>query len=288
MFQIGEFSKIGQVSARQLRRYDDMGLLKPVQVDRFTGYRYYSADQLPQLNRILALKELGLSLVQIGQYLNDQISTDELRGMLALRRAQVQQHLQEEIGRLRYIESRIEQIDKHGALEPDEVVLKQVPAQLFLSIRGKFSTLVEGIMLMANMKNLLADKIKPADIGYFTAIMHSEQFDEEELDIEIGLVVNNPIELALPITADQTLQTSELPCVEHMLTTVRVGTPQTGHGSFAAMGIWLEANNYRLAGPGREVFINFPPPGLAHQAVTELQFPVVKNSVDPLSSLIKI
>lgn len=286
MFRIGEFSKIGQVSARQLRRYDDMGLLKPLQVDRFTGYRYYSAGQLPQLNRILALKELGLSLAQIGQYLNDQISTDELRGMLALKRSQIEQNLQQEVARLRYIESRIDQIDKHGMLGSDEVVLKQVPAQPYLSIRDKFSSLVDGFMLMANMKNLLADKIKPADIGYFTAVMHSKQFSDDELDIEIGLAVNAPIDLRLQITDEHTLNSSKLPPVEHMLTTVRVGPPQTGHGSFAAMGVWLEANNYSLAGPGREVFINFPPPHLAHQAVTELQFPVIKNS--PESSPLRI
>lgn len=127
MFQIGEFSKIGQVSARQLRRYDEMGLLKPQQVDRFTGYRYYSAEQLPRLNRILALKELGLSLSQIGQYLNQEISTDELRGMLALKQSQIEQQLQAEAARLRYIASRIEQIDRHGVLDNDEVVLKSVP-----------------------------------------------------------------------------------------------------------------------------------------------------------------
>ena len=85
MFQIGEFARIGQVSTAQLRRYDKMGLLVPENVDRFTGYRYYSATQLPRLNQILALKELGLTLKQIGRALNDNISTDELRGMLYMK-----------------------------------------------------------------------------------------------------------------------------------------------------------------------------------------------------------
>jgi len=62
MFKIGEFSKLSQVTVKTLRYYDEIGLLKPAEVDRFTSYRYYSVDQLPRLNRILALKDLGLSL----------------------------------------------------------------------------------------------------------------------------------------------------------------------------------------------------------------------------------
>ncbi|MBC7811584.1 MAG: MerR family DNA-binding transcriptional regulator, partial [Burkholderiales bacterium] len=61
MFKIGDFSKISQVSARMLRHYDDIDLFKPAHIDPFTGYRYYTVDQLPRLNRLLALKDLGLS-----------------------------------------------------------------------------------------------------------------------------------------------------------------------------------------------------------------------------------
>jgi MerR HTH family regulatory protein len=62
MFRIGEFAQIAQVSTRQLRFYDQLGLLQPAQIDHQTGYRYYTVRQLPRLNSILALKELGLSL----------------------------------------------------------------------------------------------------------------------------------------------------------------------------------------------------------------------------------
>ena len=65
MLKIGDFSQLAQVSVRALRIYDEMGLLKPVHVDRFSGYRYYEAEQLPRLNRIIALKDLGLTLDQM-------------------------------------------------------------------------------------------------------------------------------------------------------------------------------------------------------------------------------
>ncbi len=90
MFRIGEFAQIAQVSGRQLRFYDQLGLLRPAHIDPQTGYRYYSIRQLPLLNRILALKELGLSLEQIGPLLKDEISPVELRGMLTMKREQVE------------------------------------------------------------------------------------------------------------------------------------------------------------------------------------------------------
>lgn len=135
MFRIGEFAQIAQASSRQLRFYDQLGLLQPAHTDAQTGYRYYSIKQLPRLNCILALKELGLSLEQIGPLLKEEISPSELRGMLTMKRAQVEQALREEGGRLRHIESRIAQIDKYGGMEGYDVVTKSVAATPFLSLR---------------------------------------------------------------------------------------------------------------------------------------------------------
>src|ERR1700751_4337840 len=100
MFRIGEFAQIAQVSGRQLRFYDQLGLLRPARIDAQTGYRYYTVRQLPRLNSILALKELGLSLEQIGPLLEKEISAAELRGMLTMKRAQIERSLQEEEARL--------------------------------------------------------------------------------------------------------------------------------------------------------------------------------------------
>ena len=69
MFKIGDFSRLAQVSVRMLRHYDKLGLLEPSYTDRFTGYRYYTIDQLPRLNRIVALNDLGLTLAQISDLL---------------------------------------------------------------------------------------------------------------------------------------------------------------------------------------------------------------------------
>ncbi len=87
MIKIGELSKLAQVPIATLRYYDQVGLLKPIQVDDFTGYRYYSVNQLPRLNRILALKGLGFTLEQIAGALDEGLAVEQMRGMLRLRHA---------------------------------------------------------------------------------------------------------------------------------------------------------------------------------------------------------
>ena len=94
-----------------LRYYDERALLKPSQVDRFTGYRYYATEQLQRLNRILALKELGLSLDQIGQMLEGDVSAAELRGMLRLRHAELENQMQDAHAQLDRVAARLRQIE---------------------------------------------------------------------------------------------------------------------------------------------------------------------------------
>ena len=59
MFTIGEFARLGQVSPRMLRHYDETGLLRPTRVDPQTGYRLYDVGELGRLHRLLALRDLG-------------------------------------------------------------------------------------------------------------------------------------------------------------------------------------------------------------------------------------
>ena len=62
MIRIGIFSRISQVPVSTLRYYDAVGLMKAAYIDNYTGYRYYTIDQFSRIHRILALKEMGLSL----------------------------------------------------------------------------------------------------------------------------------------------------------------------------------------------------------------------------------
>src|SRR5689334_176399 len=118
MIRIGEFSKLVQVPVPTLRYYDQVGLLKPVEVDPMTGYRYYSASQLPRLHRILALKGLGFSLDQIQTVLDEGLTPEQMRGMLRLRHAQISQHLAEAQSQLTEVEVYLQQIEREEQLSP--------------------------------------------------------------------------------------------------------------------------------------------------------------------------
>src|SRR6516164_1556393 len=136
MFSIGEFARLGGVSVRTLRHYDEIGLLRPTTVDPNTGYRGYSAQQLGQLNRIIALKELGLSLTQARRLL-DGITLEELQGMLMLRRAQLEHELEEHQNQLLGVEARLRYIAREGAMPADDIVVKKIPEMGVVAIAAR-------------------------------------------------------------------------------------------------------------------------------------------------------
>jgi len=94
LYKISVFSRLGQISIKALRLYDQRGLRKPARVDADTGYRYYHVEQLAKLHRLLALKAMGFSLEKIGQLLSEDLARSQIQTMLRLRQAELQQQLQ--------------------------------------------------------------------------------------------------------------------------------------------------------------------------------------------------
>ncbi len=135
ILKIGEFAQVAHVSIATLRHYEKIDLLKPALLDPDTGYRYYSLDQLPRVNRLLALRDLGFSLEQIAQLVEKGLSLEQLRGMFTLKQAQMQQMIETEQARLTRIAARLHQIEQEGKMPVYDVLLKQVDALLVASIR---------------------------------------------------------------------------------------------------------------------------------------------------------
>lgn len=274
MFRIGEFAQIAQVSGRQLRFYDQLGLLQPAHTDPQTGYRYYSIRQLPRLNGILALKDLGLSLEQIGPLLRDEISPTELRGMLTMKRAQVELSLREEEARLRHIESRIAQIDRHGSFADYDVIVRAIEPVPLLSLRCACEDMDEATRMVRLVAEDGGRQIRPALRDKLIVVARNDR-DNDKLDLEIGFSLTRPSNASVRIAGDLMLSPRELPAIETMATIVRPGTNAASHTSFGAIGNWIEANDYEIVGPCREVFLEpvTGPPGF-EGALVEIQFPV--------------
>lgn len=275
MFRIGDFSKIARVSGRLLRYYDSIGLLSPKRIDPSTGYRHYEAGQLARLNKILALKELGLSLDQVARMLDGDISAEEIRGMFLLKKAELERALAEEAQRLRNVEARLAELDEGGGASGElDVLAKTVAAQPFLAYRQSFSDFPSALAAIEEVSRHAGRRIPNRKRGPLTVVAHAD-FEEDHLDLELGFALTDDDirEIALPSLARLAL--AELPEEPLVASTIRAGPVRDSHIAYAALGRWMEANRCEIAGPCREVFLKgpFEPPDPG-SGVVEIQFPI--------------
>jgi DNA-binding transcriptional MerR regulator len=270
MFRIGEFAQIAQVSGRLLRYYDELGLLSPVRIDPQTGYRWYSAKQLPRLNRILALKELGLTLEQIAPLLDGEIGADEMRAMLTERRDHAAEVLRAEEARLRRIESRIAQIDAGAPSE--DVVTKSIPAQPYLALSCLCEDIDHATRVVTQVVREASAKVS-AGLRDRLVVVSRTAVADDQLDLDVGFSLTREANRTVKLGGGLELQTRELPAVDTMATLIRTGPAWRSHFAFGAIGEWIEANSYEIAGPCREVFLDTPIERPT-EPIIEIQFPV--------------
>lgn len=284
MFQIGEFSRIAQTAVSQLRYYDQIGLFQPKHTDPSTGYRYYQAAQLPDLNRILAMKELGLTLEQIKRLTDDNVSPEELRGMLSLKKSQIEQEIHAQFERLQHVEARLRQAERDGEIDNDDIVLKELPAQPFFGFRAVLPDIRKSAPLLGEMRRLLPGRVSPKALGRFVARFHTEAFMLEDADVEMGFLLNETVDAVLTLSNGLEMKPSIFPLVETAACVVRVGGVEKGYESYANIGRWVEANGYALTGQVREMFIVPPHPDRIEETVCEIQVPVTVERRPPLLS----
>jgi effector-binding domain-containing protein len=268
MFKIGDFSKLGRVTVKTLRYYDQIGLLTPAEVDPFTGYRTYTADQMDRLNRILALKDLGFTLNQIGSLLDEGLSVEEMHGMFRLRQAEIEAALDEERERLARVAARLEQIRQGDDMAYD-VVLKEIDPVTIASVRGTIPTYGDVGMLYGELFGHLGQHgIHPA--GPPLAIYHDPEYREADVDAEAGV----PIDADAPASGRVSVRT--LPGGS-VATCIHRGGYDTIGQAYTALMAWIERNGYAVAGPNREIYLRGPDDsGEPDGYVTEVQFPVTK------------
>ncbi|MGB0385458.1 MAG: MerR family transcriptional regulator [Ardenticatenaceae bacterium] len=267
MFKIGDFSKLSQVSVKALRYYDKIGLLKPARVDPFTNYRYYSVEQLPRLNRILALKDLGLSLEQISRLLEDHLSTAELRGMLRLKQAEIQQLVKQEQARLARIERQLKLIDEQeNSMLSYDVVIKNVEPVLIASVRDTLPSYPAVGQLFNEVYAYLGQFGMTGDC---VAIWHDPEHKESDVDGEGAVFIKS----SLP--GNERVKVYQLPA-ETMASLIHHGSYQNFNQAYTALLTWINANGYQITGPNREIYLKGGSQQDEDSYVTEIQFPVKK------------
>ncbi|MEV5408637.1 MerR family transcriptional regulator [Thermopolyspora sp. NPDC052614] len=272
MFSIGDFARLGRVSVRMLRHYDTLGLLRPARVDPYTGYRYYDAGQLARLNRLIALKNLGLSLEQVGRVLEEKVGTEELYGMLRLRRAELEAQVAADMARLAEVEARLRMIETEGVMSID-VVVKSVPAVRLAEVSGlaesyeteKISRVIQP--LYAELTRRLQD----AGLSFTgPAIAYYEQVPEG-VRVHAGAQVN----LEPGVTYD--FDVVDLPAIEQAATTIHRGSMDNVGATYQNLAKWIQENGYRGTESSREVYLVYGE-GDPSGWVTEIQEAVTRDA----------
>ena len=271
MIKIGDFARLSQVSVVTLRYYDEVELLKPVKVDAFTGYRFYSADQLPRLNRILALKDLGFSLEQIKLMLTEGLTLEQLRGMLTTQRNEVEKRLSGERERLLRIEARLRQIELEDKMPKYDVVVKTVPSMLVAARRVTIPTNDRVPEYLAPAYREVYDYLRKQNAkedGQCMTLWHSPADVYENEDVEALVAVDR----LLPGT--EHVKVYELPPTQ-VAAVVHHGDFEEFTQGHAALLAWIDRNGYQIIGPYREIYIKHDKNKLS-DTITEVQFPVEK------------
>lgn len=274
MFRIGEFSKISQVPVSALRYYADIGLLKPEHIDNETGYRYYTFTQLPALNRILALKNLGLALNQISAIMQHGVSAEQIEGMLLLKQSELQQVVDETQSQIKLVQARLNQIYQEGKMPAYDIVTKSVDPIYALAIREVIPTPSHVGTLMGESFGAIARNGIEV-VGAPFAIFHDMEFKADDLDVEIVFPVAPKVQSNIKLDENRELVVGELAGFELAATTIYIGEFENIPNAYSVIGQWIAENDYQIAGASREVYLRAP--SETEPPMTEIQFPVKKG-----------
>jgi DNA-binding transcriptional MerR regulator len=273
MFRIGDFSKLSRVSVKTLRYYDELGLLKPAHVDHFTGYRFYSAGQLPQLNRILALKDLGFSLEQIRRLLEGALMPAQMREILLMKHADLYQRVQDEQSRLARVEARLRLIEQEDTMPEYDVVLKRIEATVVASARKVAPTFGE-IPEFGREVHIALEQHGITPSAPSLNIYHHMGFLDRDMEIEVATPVDAAPSIDIPLPSGEQITSQVLPAVQVMACLTQPVTDDTIAEAYNAMGMWIQSNGYRIVGPSREICQPLDQGDKTGAFLIEIQFPV--------------
>lgn len=266
MLQIGEFSKICQVSVKTLHHYDKIGLLVPAEVNQATGYRYYKAEQIDTMNYVQRLKRYGFSLEEI-QLLLAVSDRRELSGALRRQRDKLKRAQQEAAIILNELQTHISVFERTGDIMTYQksytVEIKNSPTLNILAKRAMM-----GVDEFGRYYGMLFERVPKEHVtptGLNGARYHDQEFNHESSDVEVF------IEIREKDKADMVLESCECAMTLHH------GGYSTLSEAYGAVVSWIIANGYEIAGAPFELYIKTQFDSLSPEDwETEVYFPVRK------------
>lgn len=267
MLQIGEFSRICQVSVKTLHHYDKIGLLVPAEVDRLTGYRYYRTEQIDRMNYIQRLKRYGFSLEEIQELLT--LSDDkELLNALRTQKEELKRRQQEVAIILNELQTHISVFERTGDVmtyqKNYEIAVKDSPAMNVLTKRAMMGVDEFGKHYGTLFERVPKEQVTPT--GLNGARYHDQEFNHESSDVEVFIGIKEKDK------ADLVME----PALCAM--TVHHGSYSTLSESYGAIVTWIMENGYEIAGAPFELYIKTQFDSLSPEEwETEVYFPVRKK-----------
>lgn len=270
MFKIGEFAKLNRVTIAALRHYDVLNLLKPVKTDDLTGYRYYSALQMPTLNRILRLKDMGFSLEEILLIVKENKGKETLKELLTLKQTQVQDNINREKERLNMLKGYMEYLDQEGITMEYDVIFKKTEEIRVAGLRDIIPNYPEQGHLWEELVGYIEDnhgKIVPPCM----VIYYDNKNIENAVDAEVLEGIAGELKGSDRVSV-RNLESVEAACVVHK------GPYTTISQAYKAVSSWIEENGYTINGPQRELYLKGEWNSESQEDyITEIQIPIKKE-----------
>ena len=265
MYRIGEFSELTKTTIKTLRYYEKEGLLIPAHVDNQTGYRFYETSQLPELARIISLRQMGISINNIKRILNG----SNLEQILKQRKQELETEISISNSQLLQINNLLE-----GKNMEKEVILKELPSHIVYYKEGvikNFEEIVKFILQSAEECKSANPNIKCIEPDYCYISYLDGEYKETDIKIRYAQAVT---EMGIPTETIkfEKLNPIKAACIYHK------GSYSNLRESYSFLIKWVEENGYEIAEPIRERYID----GMWNKEsedewLTEIQIPIRKK-----------
>lgn len=274
MFQIGEFSKLANVSIRSLRHYDKIGLLIPEKINTETNYRYYSAKQLQTINKIQKLKEIGLSLSVINEILTSGSDAKTIQSHFAIRELELQEELETIKQQSLLLESSLAVLKEDSAKWNYHIIKKEIPERFVASIRDTIPAFAsEGLLWERLYAEIIPQQVQVTKEPYSMAIFHDEAYREADVDVEVQVAIK-----IADYESRNGIFFKEAPAVTVASVIINGGYEQMTAVT-ETVAIWLENHNYQLSGPMFNIYhVSIATEPNPENWVTEACFPIKEEN----------
>jgi len=261
MYTIGGFARLSRIPVKTLRFYDEIGLLRPAHVARPSGYRYYTAAQIEQLNRVLVFKDLGFSLREIRALAAERVPPGQIRAVLRVRHQELERRVGRETARLARSAARLALLERGEPLPAHEVAVRDTGPRLVASVRDTLASYEESARLFDELDHYAGGGRKRRERG---AVWHA--CGGGAIDCEALVFLPSPV----AVRGRGRVRVYELP-PQRVASLVYRGESDFLQ-AYRAMQAWIGTSGVAVVGPKREVYLEEGGPDA--ESVTEIQFPI--------------